>query len=150
LTGEGYEVDTATDGNTGSAMALTGNFEIIVLDVMLPGKSGFDVCREVRQHGVDAAILMLTARTQVVDRVVGSKLGADDYLTKPFEPAELVARIEALGRRVSKGNSSPVVRFKFGEIAVDFDRGEVIKNGITIALTGRESQLLRYSIHHRG
>ena len=150
LSAEGYDVETAQDGNSGLDKALTGAFDIIILDVMLPGKNGFDVCRDIRQHGVDSAVLMLTARTQVIDRVVGLKLGADDYLTKPFDPSELVARIEALGRRVLKENLSPVVRFKFGEITVDFDRGEVIKNGSHVSLTGRELQLLRYLIDHRG
>ena len=100
LGAEGYEVESATDGLTGLAKALKEKFDLIVLDVMLPGKSGLEVCRELRQQGNDVAVLMLTAKTQLYDRVVGLKLGADDYLTKPFEPPELLARIEALLRRV--------------------------------------------------
>src|SRR4051794_17572631 len=92
LAGEGYEVESAADGQTGLDKALSGRFDIVILDIMLPRKSGLDVCRELRQNGVDTAILMLTAKTQVIDRVVGLKLGADDYLTKPFDPAELLAR----------------------------------------------------------
>src|SRR5580704_1029677 len=92
LLSEGYQVDTAADGPEGLARGASREFDLIVLDVMLPGKNGFDVCRELRQQGVDTAILMLTAKTQVTDRVVGLKLGADDYLAKPFNPAELLAR----------------------------------------------------------
>src|SRR2546422_8112180 len=99
LAAEGYTVESATDGLTGLAKATSESFDRIILDVMLPGKNGFDVCREIRQRGSDVAILMLTAKTQVIDRVVGLKLGADDYLTKPFDPSELLARVEALLRR---------------------------------------------------
>ena len=107
LAAEGYEVESATDGPTGLAKALKEKFDLIVLDVMLPGKSGLEVCRELRQQGNDVAVLMLTAKTQLYDRVVGLKLGADDYLTKPFEPPELLARIEALLRRVKHDKLSP-------------------------------------------
>jgi two-component system alkaline phosphatase synthesis response regulator PhoP len=150
LINEGYEVDSASDGPSGLEKALTGDFEIILLDVMLPGKSGFEVCKDIRQHGIDSAILMLTARTQVVDRVVGLKLGADDYLPKPFDPAELIARVEALNRRVYKEKMSPLVRFKYADISVDFDRGEVVKGGEPVGLAGKELQLLRYMVEHRG
>ncbi len=150
LTAEGYEVDTALDGPTGLRKALGTSFDAIILDVMLPGKNGFDVCKELRQHGADVAILMLTARTQVIDRVVGLKLGADDYLTKPFDPSELVARVEALLRRVNKTNLSPVVHFQFGDVQVDFDRGEVLKGGTPVSMAGKELQLLRYLVDHRG
>src|SRR5579871_6599411 len=99
---EGYLVESARDGESGYAKASAGPFDLIILDVMLPRKMGVEVCRELRQNGVDTAILMLTAKAQVMDRVVGLRLGADDYLTKPFEPAELLARVEALLRRVVK------------------------------------------------
>jgi two-component system alkaline phosphatase synthesis response regulator PhoP len=117
---------------------------------MLPGKNGFEVCRELRQQGRDVAVLMLTAKTQIVDRVVGLKLGADDYLTKPFDPAELVARVEALLRRVRKEKLSPVVRFQFGSVDIDFEKGDVRKDGVPVSLAGKELQLLRYLIDHRG
>jgi len=150
LAAEGYEVSSATDGPRGLDAALHRDFDVIILDVMLPGKSGFDVCREIRQNGRDVAILMLTAKTQVIDRVVGLKLGADDYLAKPFDPAELLARIEALLRRVRKENLSPVSRFEFGGVDVDFEHAEVRKNGVPVNLAGKELQLLRYLVNRRG
>src|SRR5205807_1615886 len=124
LATEGYQVEAAADGEAGLAQAAAGDFDLVILDVMLPKKSGFEICRELRQKGVDVTILMLTAKTQVVDRVVGLKLGADDYLTKPFVPAELLARVEALLRRVRKANRMPVHTFEFGDVAVDFERAE--------------------------
>jgi two-component system alkaline phosphatase synthesis response regulator PhoP len=117
---------------------------------MLPGKNGFDVCRDLRQRGKDVAILMLTARTQLTDRIVGLKLGADDYLTKPFEPPELLARIEALLRRVKKAAGTPVVRFQTGDIDADFERGVVLKAGVPVALAGKELELLRFLVDRRG
>ena len=149
LSAEGYSVESATDGISGLQRALNGQFDLIVLDVMLPGKNGFDVCRELRQHGKDVAVLMLTAKTQVVDRVVGLKLGADDYLTKPFEPSELLARLEALLRRVRKENRSQVLQFQFGNIEVDFEKGSVRKAGQPVNMAGKELQLLRYLVEHR-
>ena len=150
LSAEGYEVDTAMDGPKGLAMAIAERYDLILLDVMLPGKSGFDVCKEIRQQGVDVAVMMLTAKTQVIDRVVGLKLGADDYLTKPFDPAELLARVEALLRRITKDKMTPVLRYQFGNITVDFDKAEVIKSGQQVSLAGRELQLLRYLVDRRG
>jgi two-component system alkaline phosphatase synthesis response regulator PhoP len=150
LAAEGYAVETATDGPSGLARGLAERFDLIILDVMLPGKNGFDVCRELRQNGKDAAILMLTAKTQVVDRVVGLKLGADDYLTKPFEPAELLARVEALLRRVRRENPLPVARYQFGDVDVNFETGEVRKGGQAVALAGKELQLLRFLVDRRG
>ncbi len=150
LAAEGYTVETATDGDTAAARAANERFDLIILDVMLPGKNGFEVCRELRQQGNDVAVLMLTARTQVMDRVAGLKLGADDYLTKPFEPPELLARIEALLRRVKQDNRTPVVRFQFADIEVDFDKGAVQKGGAVVSLAGKELELLRCLIDHRG
>lgn len=149
LSAEGYEVESAMDGDTGLAKALEGGFSLIVLDIMLPRRSGYDVCRELRQRGVDTAILMLTAKSQVMDRVVGLKLGADDYLTKPFDPAELLARIEALLRRVQKEKRVPVREFRFGEVEVDFERAEVRKSGQPVSLASKELQLLRYLVDNR-
>jgi two-component system alkaline phosphatase synthesis response regulator PhoP len=150
LRAEGYAVESATDGPTGLARAANEPFDLVVLDVMLPGKNGFEVCRELRQQGKDVAILMLTAKTQLIDRVVGLKLGADDYLAKPFEPPELLARIEALLRRVKKENLPRVSRFRFGNVDVDFEKGDVRRNGLPINFTGKELELLRYLIDHRG
>ena len=150
LAAEGYEVESAADGETGLAKSAGGNFEIIILDVMLPKKNGFEVCRELRQRGVNTAILMLTAKTQVVDRVTGLKLGADDYLAKPFDPAELLARLEALLRRVQKENRIPLTTFRFGDVEVDFERAKLLRSGQPVNMAGKELQLLQYLIHHRG
>jgi two-component system alkaline phosphatase synthesis response regulator PhoP len=149
LTGEGYEVETAADGEAGLRKATTGAFDLVMLDVMLPKKSGYDVCRELRQAGIDSAVLMLTAKTQVVDRVVGLKLGADDYLSKPFDPAELLARIEALLRRVNKEDRIAVRTFQFDDVEVDFERSEVRKAGQAVNMAAKELQLLRYLVDHR-
>ncbi len=147
---EGYEVESATDGPTGLARGSREAFDLIVLDVMLPGKNGLEVCRELRQQGKDVPILMLTAKAQLVDRVVGLKIGADDYLTKPFEAPELLARIEALLRRSKREKLTPVGRFSFGNVEVDFEKGDATKSGVAINLAGKELELLRYLVDHRG
>jgi two-component system alkaline phosphatase synthesis response regulator PhoP len=149
LAADGYEVESAGDGETGLARATAGEFDLIILDVMLPRKMGFDVCRELREKGVDSAILMLTARTQVTDRVVGLRLGADDYLAKPFDPAELLARVQALLRRVRKQQRVPVRTFQFGDVEIDFDRSEARKSGQPVNMAAKEMQLLHYLIDHR-
>jgi two-component system alkaline phosphatase synthesis response regulator PhoP len=149
LTADGHRVESVFDGDAGLAKATQEKFALIILDVMLPKKTGFEVCRQLRQAGIDTAILMLTAKTQVVDRVVGLKLGADDYLTKPFDPAELLARVEALLRRVNKENRANVRSFRFGDVEIDFERAEVRKSGQPLALAAKELQLLRYLVNHR-
>ncbi len=150
LTAEGYTVETAGDGDTAVTRARGEPFDVIVLDVMLPGRDGFDVAKTLRQQGLRTPILMLTARTQVVDRVVGLKLGADDYLTKPFEAIELLARLEALLRRSSSASTVSLERYQFGDVAVDVRKAEVTMNGRPIDLAAKEFQLLRYLIEHRG
>ena len=154
LSAEGYDVDSAIDAASGLAKASSGSFDVIVLDVMLPGGNGFDICRAVRQKGVQTPILMLTARGQVVDRVVGLKLGADDYVVKPFEMAELLARIEALMRRSASTAAATAAAtteaHRFGDVAIDFRRAEVTKNGVPLELSAREFKLLRYFVEHRG
>ena len=153
LIAEGYDVDSAMDARSGLDSASTGSYDAILLDVMLPGGNGFDVCRTLRQKGVQTPVLMLTARGQVVDKVVGLKLGADDYLVKPFEMAELLARVEALLRRgASTSSSAPGTTdgFVFGDIAIDFRRAEVTKGGKALELSAREFKLLRYFVEHRG
>ena len=130
LMAEGYEVESEVDAVNGLARASTESFDAILLDVMLPGGNGFDVCRTLRQRGIHTPILMLTARGQVVDKVVGLKLGADDYLVKPFEMVELLARIEALIRRVSTqaaAASATGETYRFGDVLVDFRKAEVTK-----------------------
>jgi two-component system, OmpR family, alkaline phosphatase synthesis response regulator PhoP len=150
LVAEGYRVETAEDGNTAVQRATGEPFDVILLDVMLPGRDGFDVARTVRQQGVRTPILMLTARGQVVDRVVGLKLGADDYLTKPFEMVELLARIEALLRRAPASSGVSLERFQFGTVLVDARKAEVSKDGAPVDLSAKEFHLLRYFIEHRG
>ena len=150
LSSERYQIDTAMDGETGLEMAASKGYDVVILDVMLPRKNGFEVCRELRERGVDSGVLMLTARTQVDDRVTGLKLGADDYLAKPFDPGELLARIEALLRRVQKENRIPVKTFQFDDIEVDFERALLLKSGEQMNMAGKELQLLQYLIHHRG
>jgi two-component system alkaline phosphatase synthesis response regulator PhoP len=150
LASEGYAVQTANDGEAGLAHASSGAFDLIVLDVMLPRMNGFDVCREARQRGVTTPILMLTARGQVVDKVVGLKLGADDYLTKPFEAIELMARLEALLRRRQPGVMPGRGVYRFGDVTVDFRKTEVTRRGELVDLSAREFKLLRHFIEHRG
>lgn len=152
LRAEGYLVETAVDGLTGLARAVAGNFDLVILDVMLPGKNGFDVCRDLRRQNINTPILMLTARGQVIDKVLGLKLGADDYLCKPFEPLELLARLEALIRRSRATAISvdlPEV-FSFGSTLVNFRSTEVHCAGRPVELSAREFQLLRYFIEQRG
>ena len=150
LLSEGYEVDAASDGDAAIEKATSSTFDLILLDVALPRKSGFDVCRDLRQRGLETPILMLTARGQVVDRVVGLKLGADDYLTKPFDMMELLARIEALMRR-SRGALAPTAdAYAFGPIRVDFRRAEVLRDGAPVELSALELRLLRYFVENRG
>jgi two-component system alkaline phosphatase synthesis response regulator PhoP len=150
LVSEGYAVETADDGAAGLDRATREPYDLIVLDVMLPRMNGFDVCREVRQRGVTTPILMLTARGQVVDKVVGLKLGADDYLTKPFETIELMARLEALLRRRPSAAQPRGDTYRFGDVVVDFRRAEVMRGGHPIDLSAREFKLLRHFIEHRG
>jgi len=149
LVAEGYEVTAVANGDDGSEAGLNGQFDVILLDVMLPGKSGFDVCRDLRQAGVNTPVLMLTARGQTVDKVLGLKLGADDYVTKPFEMIELLARVEALLRR---NVASPAVAgsaYQFGDVRVDFRRTLVTRGGEAVAVSAKEFQLLRYFIENR-
>jgi two-component system, OmpR family, alkaline phosphatase synthesis response regulator PhoP len=148
LRGEGYVVDTAKDGQEGLEKVTSSPFDLLILDVMLPYRSGFDLCRDIRQAGLATPILFLTARSEIVDKVVGFKLGGDDYLTKPFESAELIVRIEALLRRAPVQTGRGV--HQIGNLKVDFARKEVIRDSTPIHLSGREFQLLRYFIERAG
>ena len=150
LESEGYVVDRAGDGNTALEKGSREQYDLVLLDVALPGKNGFDVCRDLRQRGVDTPILMLTARGQVIDRVVGLKLGADDYLTKPFDMMELLARIEALFRRSRSAGSPSADAYAFGDVRVDFRRAVITRGGKDVELSGLELRLLRYFVEHRG
>jgi two-component system, OmpR family, alkaline phosphatase synthesis response regulator PhoP len=146
LKSEGYTIDFAVDGEEGLRKATQSTCDLIVLDIMLPRKNGFDVCRDIRMAGIVIPILMLTARGQVIDKVLGLKIGADDYLTKPFDATELVARIEALIRR-SKAPAASGVQ-KFGSVQVDLRGTSVARDGKTVPLSAREFQLLRYFVEH--
>lgn len=153
LRAESYVVGIACDGMEGFKRARDEPWDLILLDGMLPRKSGFDVCRDLRALGLKTPVLMLTARGQVSDRVVGLKLGADDYLVKPFDMSELLARIEARLRRDAapevRATSLPV-EVSFGSIHADFRRAEVTKAGTVVQLSGKELHLLRYFVEHQG
>ncbi|MBO0797583.1 MAG: response regulator transcription factor [Blastocatellia bacterium] len=149
LNSEGYAVEVANDGEAGLRRAVEENFDLLILDVMLPRKNGFDVLRDLRQRGLQLPALMLTARGQIVDRILGLKLGADDYLTKPFDMGELLARIEAILRRASSKNANGADVYVFGSVRVDFRRAEVTRAEQPVELAAREYHLLRYFIEHR-
>lgn len=148
LRSEGYVVDVAEDGHVGLEKATTLPFDLIILDIMLPYHSGLDVCRGIRQIGLATPILMLTVKDQVIDRVVGLKLGADDYMTKPFDATELMARVEALLRRAPAHKGHGV--HQFGSIVVDMPRGEVTRDNRPVYLAAREFQLLCYLMERAG
>jgi two-component system alkaline phosphatase synthesis response regulator PhoP len=150
LQSEGYQVEWARTGPAGYEAGLRGGFDLIVLDVMLPGKNGFDICRDLRREGVNAPVLMLTARGEVVDRVVGLKLGADDYVQKNCEPVELMARIEALLRRAAGGLAAGPGRVVFGDVRVDLRSHEVTRKGKPVTLSPVEFRLLEYLIERHG
>lgn len=150
LAAEGYAVDIASDGPGALAQARVQTYDTILLDVMLPGIDGFEVARTLRSQGVGTPILMLTARAQVNDRVTGLSIGADDYLTKPFDVRELLARIEALRRRVPRQSWAVADQYRFGDVSVDLRRAELTRSGAPLELSAKEFQLLRYLIEHRG
>ena len=150
LRSEGYVVECATDGDEGFEKATRLPLDLIILDVMLPRKSGFVVCRDIRQAGLITPILMLTARGQTADKVNGLKIGADDYVTKPFDMRELMARVEALLRRAPEGPVTHPGVYQFGSIRVDLRGTEATRDGKVVNLSAREFQLLRYLIEHRG
>lgn len=148
LSGEGYEVETAVDGEEGLEKGSTSAFDVIILDIMLPLRNGLDVCRELRMRGITTPILILTVRNALVDKVVGLKIGADDYMTKPFEAAELLARIDVLLRRVSSRPGRG--QYQFESVCVDLRKAEVTRDAKPVYLTGREFQLLRYFVERAG
>jgi len=150
LRAEGFALEVAADGERALELArVPGRFELVLLDVMLPKLDGFAVCRELRRAGLTTPVLMLTARGELRDRVHGLELGADDYLTKPFEPDELLARIEALLRRARLPRNADR-RLAFGEIEIDLDGVEVRRGGEPVPLGALEFELLRYLVERRG
>jgi two-component system alkaline phosphatase synthesis response regulator PhoP len=150
LRSEGYRVATASDGEEGFERASTEPFDLMILDVMLPRKSGFDVCRDLREQGFSVPILMLTARGITADKVLGLKTGADDYLTKPFDMLELLARVEALLRRPPVAVAATGSHYQFGDVKVDQKSTEVTRAGEHVRLSALEFQLLCYFVEHRG
>lgn len=146
---EGHVTELASDGIAAETAALAGRHDLILLDVMLPRKDGFSVCRAVRAAGVSTPIILLTAKGQEIDKVVGLELGADDYVTKPFSPRELVARINAVLRRVRQRPAQPLV-YQSGDLVIDFTRFEASRQGQPVDLTAMEFKLLRTFVDHRG
>jgi two-component system, OmpR family, alkaline phosphatase synthesis response regulator PhoP len=150
LRNEGYAVEHASDGYEALEKASRLPVDLIILDIMLPRRNGFEVCKELRAAGSLTPVLMLTARSQVEDTVTGLKIGADDYVTKPFNMGELMARVAALLRRALASGASQPNMFRFGSIRVDLLGTEVTRNGKVVNLSAREFQLLRFFIEHRG
>lgn len=153
---EGYEVSGAMDGKEGYEMALSTSFDIILLDLMLPGMDGMDVCRELRREKVDAPIIMLTAKDSEIDKIVGLELGADDYMTKPFSPREVTARMKAIFRRIERNSASKEESDELtediiiGDIVISPDQYEVSVRGEKQEVTPKEFELLLYLARHKG
>jgi two-component system alkaline phosphatase synthesis response regulator PhoP len=150
LKSDGYAVESSGDGVEAQNLAMSQAYDLIILDVMLPSRNGFDICRHLRKNGVNTPILMLTARSELNNKVQGLKAGGDDYLTKPFETPELQARVEALLRRASGTPRAEIKSYDFDGIHVDFTSARVTKNAKTITLGERECRLLRYLVERRG
>jgi two-component system alkaline phosphatase synthesis response regulator PhoP len=150
LRSDGYAVENSGDGLEAEKIAMSQPFDLIILDVMLPSKNGFDICRNLRKNGINTPILMLTARSELTNKVQGFKAGSDDYLTKPFETPELQARVEALLRRVPQTARPELKTYEFDGIHVDFAKGRVTKNGKATDLGERECRLLRYLVERKG
>jgi two-component system, OmpR family, alkaline phosphatase synthesis response regulator PhoP len=145
----GWTVFSAQDGEKGLTLARKKNPELIILDLMLPVKDGYEVCRELRNEGNKTPIIMLTAKDQELDKVLGLELGADDYVTKPFSLRELMARVKAISRRTSD-RKKELDRYVFDEIELDFKKYEAIKKGKKLKLTPLQFQLLKLLIQHKG
>lgn len=154
LEDEGYSVDVAADGSGGLAMAQEQAYDLVVLDLMLPGMDGLEICRRLRGKTDYVPILMLTAKTSEIDRIVGLELGADDYLTKPFSVRELVARVKAIFRRVSAVNAQVDVqdspRVSLGDLVIETDKRKVTLSGKQVTLTAKEYDLLQHFSSHPG
>ncbi len=152
LRSEGFDVVSAKDGESGFKLAQEMGFDLLILDVMLPKKNGYDICRDLRQKGISTPVLMLTAKGETIDKVLGLKLGADDYLTKPFEMIELMARVEALLRRrpVQNGNGNSMDSFRFGQVSIDFKKAEIVRDNEPVDLSAMEFKLLQFLIENRG
>jgi DNA-binding response OmpR family regulator len=150
LSDEGYAVDWALNGTEGFRKAVEEAPDLIILDIMLPEMSGLEVCRELRQKNIDIPIIMLTAKGEEIDKVVGLEIGADDYITKPFSIRELIARIKARLRSSERETKAELKSYSFGDIEIDFVRFKVKRNGEEMEFTSREMEILKYFIIHRG
>lgn len=146
---EGYDVSSAKDGELGLSMAEEQGYDIIILDIMLPKMDGFEICKQLRQEGITTPILMLTAKGQEIDKILGLELGADDYVTKPYSPRELLARVKALLRR-AKQTEQEIGLYIFGDVEIDFIKYEARKKGKAIYLTALEFDLLHFLIKFKG
>jgi len=146
---EGYQVLTATDGQAALDTALNTCPDLIILDIMIPKLSGFEVCKQIRQKGMDTPIIMLTAKSQEVDKVLGLELGADDYITKPFSIRELLARVKAVLRRPRRPPQK-IDSYRFGHVKVDFRKSIAVKSGKPIELSHYEAEILRLLITNKG
>jgi DNA-binding response OmpR family regulator len=146
---EGFDVAAASDGEAGLTCALNDSHDLILLDIMLPKLSGLDVCRRLRTGGVNTPVIMLTARGQEIDKVLGLEIGADDYVTKPFSLRELLARVRAILRRASRPDIESDV-YRFGDVELNFGRHLAQKQGQALELSPREFGMLRYFVQHRG
>jgi len=149
LSEEHYEISSEQDGEKGYRKALKENYDLILLDIMLPSKNGIDICRDLRNNGINSAILMLTSKKDEMDKVLGLEIGADDYVTKPFSIRELKARIKALLRRKTE-IIKEVEEYSFGNVKIDFKKFETYKNGKPIQLSSTEYKIMKYFIEHEG
>lgn len=148
LSSEGYLVDVASDGITGFHLATSSQFDLLILDIMLPGRNGLDLCQDIRRTGLGTPILLLSARGETADKIVGLRLGADDYVSKPFDFKELTARIEALLRRY--GRTKPHTVCVMGSVRMDFASMEITREGSPVRLSAMEVRLIRYFLRHPG
>jgi two-component system alkaline phosphatase synthesis response regulator PhoP len=150
LQAEGYSTEVSADGVEAESLAREGRFDLVLLDVMLPGRDGFTICRNLRASGLVTPVILLTARGQEMDKVRGLDLGADDYVTKPFSRAELLARVRAAMRRPGTPKEQQVTSFTFGEVTIDFGRHQATRGGEPLDLTPIEFKMLRTFIENRG
>lgn len=147
---EGYVVDVAEDGQIGLDKSLSKSYDLIILDVMLPKLSGFDVCKKIRERGIKTPIIMLTAKGEEIDKVLGLELGADDYVTKPFSLRELLARVKAILRRTDESSSKAQQKITIGKLEIDFNSYTAMVEGKSVAMTHKEYEIVKYLWQHKG
>lgn len=150
LADEGYHIDFAFDGNEGFRKAMDEQADLIILDIMLPGKNGLDLCRELRQNGNFTPIIMLTAKSEEIDKVVGLEIGADDYMAKPFSIRELIARIKVQLRRERRNTENKLGVLQLDDVRIDFPHFKVIRNNKETDITSLEAEILSFLYSHNG